>query len=60
MTVRYARLLVLETDVQRQDVRVFDALGHIWMSRTVVEDQTTDKLSLRCRSVLHLHNLNHV
>lgn len=56
----HVRLFVLETDVQGQNERVLDALRHVWVPCAVIQDKTTDKLRLRCCSMLHLHDLNHM
>lgn len=54
------RLLILETDVERQDVAVLEPLRHVWMACAVVEGQALDQLRVRRCSVLHLHDLYHV
>lgn len=54
------RFLVLQTDVQRQYKRIFDAFGHVGMSGTVIHNETTNKLRLGCGSMLHFHDLDHV
>lgn len=54
------RLLVLQADVHRQDVRVLQPLRHVRVPRAVVQGQAADQLRLRGRPVLHLHDLHHV
>ena len=54
------RLLVLQTDVQRKDVRVLNALGHVGVTSTMIQNEPADELGLTCGPVLHLHNFNHV
>jgi hypothetical protein len=54
------RLLILETDVERQDERVLHPLRHVRVASAVVHDEPTDELSVRCDTMLHLHDLNHV
>lgn len=57
---KYARLLVLQTNVKGQDVSVLDAFGHVRMSCTMIEDKTANELGLGRSSMLHFHDLNHV
>jgi hypothetical protein len=54
------RLLIFQTDVQSQDVRIFEPFWHIRVSSAMVEDQPPNELGLRRRPMLHFHDLNHV
>jgi hypothetical protein len=56
----HLRLLIFQTDVEGKNECVFQSLRHIWVSASMVEHQTADKLRLRGSSMLHLHNLNHM
>lgn len=53
-------LLVLKPNVHGQDVAVLEVLGHVGVSCAVVKGETADELCVRCRAVLHLHDLHHV
>lgn len=56
----HSRLLILQADVKRQNVRVLDAFGHVWMPRAMVENQPTNQLGLRGGTMVHFHNFNHM
>jgi hypothetical protein len=53
-------LLILQRHIHRQNVRIFDALGHIGVTGSVIEDETLDELGFRGHAVLHFHDFNHV
>lgn len=56
----HARLLIFQTDIQRKDERVLHPLRHIRMPRTMIKHQPTNQLRLRRRTMLHLHDLDHM
>lgn len=55
-----ARFLIFQTDVESEDKRIFEALGHVRMPCSMVKNQTTNELSLRSCSMLHFHDFNHM
>ena len=52
-------LLVLEAHIEREDVRVLDALGHVRVPRAMVQREAPDQLGVGGGPVLHLHDLDH-
>mmetsp|Transcript_19452 Transcript_19452/g.51898 ORF Transcript_19452/g.51898 Transcript_19452/m.51898 type:complete len:235 (-) Transcript_19452:499-1203(-) len=53
-------LLILQRDVHGENVAIVEPLRHVWMSRTVIHDQSPDKGRLVAELVLHVHDLDHV
>jgi hypothetical protein len=53
-------LLVLEGDIEAHDVAVVELGGHVGVTTTVIENETTDKFGLGGHLVLHVHDLDHV
>lgn len=55
-----SRLLVLQRHVQSQNKAIFQPLGHIRMSRSMIQHQTPHQSCIDIRQMLHLHQFNHV
>ena len=53
-------LVVLETNVADENVRIVDGRRHVWVPRAVVHHQTFDEARVGIELVSHVHNLNHV
>lgn len=53
-------LLILQGHIAGEDVAVLEPLGHVGVPGAVIEDETTNELSVHLGLVLHLHDLHHV
>lgn len=53
-------LLILHTNITRQNVRVLHTLGHVGMSCAVVQHDTFHQATIPGCLVFHLHQLDHV
>ena len=54
------RLFILQTDVQSQDVSIFEPFWHVRVAGAMVENQPSNELGLRRRPMLHFHDFDHM
>lgn len=52
-------LLVLKGNVSCKNVTILDAFGHVFVSCSMIKDESSDELSFSAEFMLHVHDFDH-